>query len=392
MVEAEARRLVPRALSLDNETVRAVVLQVATAAAIVAALYLLGTNAAHNMARQGIVSGFGFLSQEAGYDVGESWIAHSARSTYARTLVVGLLNTLYVSAVAIVLATVLGVLVGIARVSPNWLLRKVSAGYVEIFRNTPLLLQIVFWYTVMRQLPPPRRALQPIEGVFLSNRGFTHPVPTWDPAHGWMLAAAAIGIGAAIAYRRAARRHHERTGRRWPVLWPTAALVVGLPALAWLAGGSPIGLDVPRMRAFNFQGGTTHSPELVALLIALVAYIGAFIGEIVRFGIQAVGSGQREAARALGLRDGHALRLVVLPQALRIIVPPLTSQYLNLVKDSSLAVWIGYPDFVSVTNTAINQTGQAVEGIFLMMLVYLSISLSISLFMNWYNRRIGYRR
>ena len=380
------------AVFLGNRTVRDVAYQIAAAAVITALLYLLVSNAAQNMARQGIVSGFGFLSHEAGYEVGESFIRHSARSTYARTFLVGLLNTLYVSAIGIVLATILGVLIGIARVSPNWLVARISAGYVEIFRNTPLLLQVVFWYAVMRQLPPPRRALQPIEGVFLSNRGLIHPVPLWDPVHEWMLWAFVAGVIGALAYRRWVRRRQERTGQRAPMVWPAFALVLGLPVLVWLAFGAPLALEVPRLRAFNFQGGTTHSPEFVALLIALVAYVGAFIGEIVRSGIQAVGSGQREAARSLGLREGTTLRLVVLPQALRIIIPPVTSQYLTLVKDSSLGVWIGYPDLVSVSNTALNQTGQAVEGIFLMMVVYLSISLSISVFMNWYNHRIGYRR
>ncbi len=380
------------ALLLGNSNVRGAAYQLATALLIAAVLYFLLSNAMQNMARQGIVSGFGFLSQEAGYEVGESFVEHSARSTYARTFYVGLLNTLYVSAVGIVLATILGVFIGVARVSSNWLLSKVSAAYVETFRNTPLLLQIVFWYAVIRQLPPPRQALRPMEGVFLSNRGLVHPVPAADPIHGWMLAALLVGIAGAFLYRRWVRRRQEATGRRPPLLLPMAGLVLGPPLLTWIAAGAPFVLDVPQMRTFNVQGGTTHSPEFVALLIGLVAYIGAFIGEIVRSGIQAVAGGQREAARALGLREGQVLGLVVLPQSLRVIIPPLTSQYLNLVKDSSLAVWIGYPDLVSVSNTALNQTGQAVEGIFLMMAVYLSISLSISLLMNWYNRRIGYRR
>ncbi|MGE0716498.1 MAG: amino acid ABC transporter permease [Alphaproteobacteria bacterium] len=377
---------------LGNRTARDVAWQLAAAAAIATVLYLLVTNAAQNMARQGIVSGFGYLGQEAGYEVGESFIRHSARASYARTLLVGLLNTLYVAALGIVLATILGVFVGIARVSPNWLLQRLSGIYVEVFRNTPLLLQIVFWYAVMRQLPPPRRAFQPVEGVFLSNRGLVHPVPSWDPVHQWMGVALVLGLLAALIWRMWARRRQDRTGIRPPVALPATALLLLPPLVVWAAAGAPLALDVPRLRAFNFQGGTTHSPELVALVTGLVAYAAAFIGEVVRSGIQAVGSGQREAARALGLRDGPTLRLVVLPQALRVIVPPLTSQYLNIVKDSSLAVWIGYPDFVAVSNTALNQTGQAVESIALMMAVYLTISLSISLFMNWYNRHVALRR
>ncbi|ROP80816.1 amino acid ABC transporter membrane protein 1 (PAAT family) [Stella humosa] len=379
-------------LSFSNARVRDAVYQLATAALIAGVLYLLVSNAMQNMARQGIVSGFAFLSHEAGYEVGESFIAHSARSTYARTFVVGILNTLYVSAVGIVLATILGIVIGIARVSPNWLVARVSAAYVELFRNTPLLLQIVFWYAVIRQLPPPRQAHNPIEGVFLSNRGLVHPVPAADPIHGWMLAALAIGIAGGLAWRGWARRRQERTGRRPPTVLPMLLLILGPPSALWLAAGAPFALDMPTLRAFNFRGGTTHSPEFVALLIGLVAYVGAFIGEIVRSGIQAVAAGQREAARALGLREGLVLGLVVLPQSLRVIIPPLTSQYLNLVKDSSLAVWIGYPDLVSVSNTALNQTGQAVEGILIMMAVYLTISLSISLLMNWYNSRVRFRR
>ncbi|MBI4184931.1 MAG: ABC transporter permease subunit [Proteobacteria bacterium] len=379
------------AAALGSLVVRSLAVQVATAVVVAALVYLLVSNAAENLVRQGIASGFGFLRHEAGYDVGETWIQHSARNTYAHTLFVGFLNTLYVSVLGIAFATLLGIVVGVARVSRNWLIARLSAVYVEVFRNTPLLLQIVFWYTVMRQLPPPRQALHPFEGVFLSNRGLVHAIPVWTPVHGWMLAALLVGVGASLALGYWSRRRREATGASTPVLWPSLALVLGLPVGAWLLGGAPSAVDLPALRGFNFRGGATHSPEFVALLTSLVAYISAFIGEIVRAGIQAVAIGQREAARSLGLREGLILRLIVIPQALRVIVPPLTSQYLNLVKDSSLAVWIGYPDLVSVANTAINQTGQAVEGIVIMMTVYLTISLSISLFMNWYNSRVALR-
>jgi general L-amino acid transport system permease protein len=376
---------------LRDEGVRDIAVQLFAAVAVAAALYFLITNTIDSLARLGIASGFKFLWSMAGYNVSESFIEQSARSTIGRIFLAGLINTLYVSAIGIVLATILGIVIGIARVSPNWIAARLSAAYIEIFRNTPMLLQIAFWYALVRSLPPPRQAFHPAPGLFISNRGLAHPVPELGAAHGWALGVLAAGIFAAVLYRRWAARRRRETGRRSPVLWLSVALIVLPTGLAWYLGGAPITWSMPSLRGFNFQGGTIHSPEFVALLTGLVTYIAAFIGEIVRAGIEAVGSGQREAARALGIREGHILRYVTLPQALRVIVPPLTSQYLNLVKDSSLAVWIGYPDLVSVTNTAINQVGQALECILIMMTVYLSISLSISAFMNWYNRRIALR-
>ncbi|MEX2643665.1 MAG: ABC transporter permease subunit [Acetobacterales bacterium] len=376
---------------LESQTFRAIVYQFFTAGTVAFLLWYVSTNAADNLVRQGIATGFSFLQQEAGYDVGEKWIEHSARDSYAQTILVGLLNTLYVSVLGVILATLLGTLLGIARVSRNWLSAKLSAAYVEVFRNTPLLLQIIFWYALLRQLPPPRQALDLLPGVFLTNRGLIHPTIVSDPIHLWILGGLILGVALSVLLVRRSRLRREKTGKALPVFWPSAATITGLPLLIWIAWGMPFTLDVPALRGFNFTGGTYQSPELVALVTGLVTYISAFIAEIVRSGIESVGHGQREAARSLGLREGHILRLVVLPQALRVIVPPLTGQYLNLVKDSSLAVYIGYPDLVSVSNTAVNQTGQAVEIIFLMMLVYLTISLSISLLMNWYNRAIALR-
>jgi general L-amino acid transport system permease protein len=370
---------------------RGVALQIAAAILIGGTLYYLAANTADSLRRLGIASGFGFLGSVAGYSVGESFIEHSARSTVGRIFLVGLLNTLYVSAVGIVLATVLGVLVGIARVSSNWLAARLSAIYIEVFRNTPLLLQIAFWYALVRSLPPPRQALHPVPGVFISNRGLVHPLPQLDFSHGGVLAVMAASAVLAFFYWRRAARRKRGLGGRPRIALPVAGILLLPASAAWLLSGAPIGWSVPALRGFNFVGGTTHTPEFVALLTGIVTYIAAFIGEIVRAGIQAVGTGQREAARSLGIREHHILRYVTLPQALRVMVPPLTSQYLNLVKDSSLAVWIGYPDLVNVTNTTINQSGQALECTVIMMAVYLSISLAISAFMNWYNRRVALR-
>ena len=374
---------------LRNLAFRRIAYQAVTALVVGLALYYLVSNTAANLVQQGIAYGFDFLVQEAGYDIAESFIAYDARSTYGRALAVGFPNTLYVSVIGIVLTTVLGTLLGIARVSSNWLLARASAVYVEAFRNTPLLLQIIFWMTVMRQLPHPREALNPVEGVYLTNRGILHPLPVAESTHLWMLCALVAGVVVVVFLYRWRRRRGERTGRAPAVFWPAVGVVIGLPLLAWLAGGAPTELEIPVLKGFNFRGGAAHSPEFVALLLGLVAYTSAFVAEIVRAGIESVGVGQREAARALGLDERQILTRIVLPQALRVIIPPLTSQHLNLMKDSSLAVAIGYPDLVNVGNTAINQTGQAVEMIFIMMAVYLTLSLVISAAMNAYNRMVA---
>lgn len=292
-------------------------------------------------------------------------------------------------ALGIVLATVLGVTVGIARLSSNWLIARLAGIYVDTFRNVPLLLQLFFWYAVLSGLPAARNALNPLPGVFLSNRGLKFPLFVWDAAHWWTLAALAAGLAAAWALGRWARRRRESTGRSFPTVWAGLGLIFGLPALVFLALGAPFQPDIPELRGFNFVGGYTLTPEFAALLVGLVVYTATFIAEIVRSGIQSVHYGQTEAALALGLRRGQVLRLVVLPQALRVVVPPLTSQYLNLTKNSSLAVAIGYTDLVSVANTAINQTGQAIEGVAIIMAAFLTISLAISAFMNWYNKKVA---
>ncbi len=373
-----------------DPAVRGIAFQILFVAAVIAVGAFLVHNTLDNLKRQNIATGFGFLGREAGFAIGESLIAYSPADSYARVFLVGLTNTLYVAALGIVLATILGTVVGLARLSSNWLIRKLAQIYVETFRNIPLALQLFFWWGLLRwTAPAPRQAWQPLAGVFVSNRGIVFPVPREDPAHSWMLGALVVAIAAAWAIARWAHSRQARTGRQFPSLWAGLGLISGLPLAVFLVAGAPHSLDVPELRGFNFTGGSAVSPELAALLIGLVIYTASFIAEIVRAGILAVSWGQSEAAMALGLNSFQRMRLIVLPQALRVIVPPMTSQYLNLTKNSSLAVIIGYPDLVSVANTTINQTGQAIEGIAMIMAVYLAISLVISLLMNLYNRAVA---
>jgi general L-amino acid transport system permease protein len=382
----------PRVAWWNDRRVRAVLYQVAVVAGVVLLGAYLISNTLTNLGNRDIATGFDFLGREAGFGISESPIAYSPADTYLHAIIVGLLNTLQISVIGIVLATIVGTIAGVARLSRNWLVARFATLYVEGLRNIPLLLQLFFWYSLVTEgLPSPRQAFNPVGGVFLSNRGVFFPVPVWEDAHALMAAALVLAAVATWLIGRFAKRRQERTGRMFPVFRAGLALVVGLPAVAYLAGGAPTGIDVPELRGFNFWGGGRLTPEFTALLVGLVAYTGAFIAEIVRGGILAVTHGQTEAGLALGLRRGQVLRLVVLPQALRVIIPPLTSQYLNLTKNSSLAVAIGYPDLVSTANTAINQTGQAVEGIAIIMAVYLTISLAISGFMNWYNQHIALR-
>ncbi len=370
---------------------RAAALQALLVAAVAFVVWLLASNTAHNLEARRIASGFGFLQREAGFEIGETpFLDYGAAHTYARAIVVGLINTFRVALIGIVIATALGTLVGLARLSRNWLVAKLAAGYVELLRNVPLLVQLFFLYAIITEnLPGPRTALNPLPGLFLSNRGFAFPVPEAHPVHGWMALALVAGAVLAVALARWARRRQARTGQPFPTVLAGAGLVLGLPLVVFLAAGAPHALAVPELRGFNFAGGGALTPEFAALLGGLSLYTAAFIAEIVRAGVLSVDRGQFEAAAALGLPRRRAMRLVILPQALRVIVPPLTSQYLNLTKNSSLAVAIGYPDLVSIVNTTMNQTGQAIEGIAIIMAVYLTISLSISALMNWYNKRIA---
>ena len=362
------------------------VLVVGIAVAIVAWLW---SNALHNLSVRRISTGFAFLGREAGMPIADTWIAYSPKDPYVRAFLVGIVNTLRVAVIGIVLATVLGTLIGIARLSSNWLLSRLAAVYVEVLRDIPLLLQLLFWYVLMQGLPAARNAWRPIEGVYLSNRGLILPSVPIAEANLLVIGAIVLGLTALYLLQRRLIAQQMADGRARHI-WPWAlVLVVGLPALlSWILGATWT-IAIPELRGFNFIGGLTLAPEYFALLIALVTYTSVFIAEIVRSGIQAVDKGQWDAAKALGLRRGFVLRHIVLPQALRVIIPPMTSQYLNLTKNSSLAVAVGYQDIVSIANTTLNQTGQAIEAIALIMLVFLTISLGISLFMNWYNARIA---
>jgi general L-amino acid transport system permease protein len=377
-------------LFYNNPKVRSAIWQLAMLAVLLWLGYEIALNAKTNLDAQRIASGLGFLGNTAGFGVNQSLIAYSETDSYGRVFLVGLLNTLLVAGIGIVLATILGFVVGIARLSPNWLVARLAGGYVELLRNLPLLFQILFWYlAVLGTLPGPRQSLSIFGAVYLNNRGVIVPEPVFGPGSGYVAAAFVLAVIASIALAWWARRRLEATGVQFPVLRTSAALIIGLPLLAFVAAGFPIGLEPPVLRGFNFVGGLRLIPEFVALLFALSTYTAAFIAEVVRGGILAVSRGQTEAALALGLRRGLVLRLVVVPQALRVIVPPLTNQYLNLTKNSSLAVAIGYPELVAVfAGTTLNQTGQAIEIIGITMAVYLSISLVTSLVMNLYNARI----
>lgn len=380
----------PFRLSLNDPTVRAVFFQVLVIGGVLALATFLVTNTLENLERRAIATGFHFLEREASFGIGESLIDYSPKDSYGTAFVVGVLNTLKVSLIGIAIATVIGTMVGVARLSTNWLLARLATGYVEVLRNIPPLLQLFVWYALFTEsMPPVRQAFNPLPGVFLSQRGITIPAPAANPVWTWVLVAILIGAVASVVLSRWAKARQAATGQPFPMLGATLGLVLGLPLLAFLAGGAPAALEVPTLQGFNFRGGLVLTPEFAAILFGLSIYTAAFIAEIVRGGILAVSHGQSEAAAALGLKRGLALRLVVLPQALRVIVPPTTSQFLNLTKNSSLALAIGYPDLVSILNTTINQTGQAVEGVAMIMGSYLAISLSISLFMNWYNKRIA---
>ncbi|SHJ25578.1 amino acid ABC transporter membrane protein 1, PAAT family [Bradyrhizobium lablabi] len=366
-------------------------LQILFVAALVWIGFEIVANARANLQAQRITSGFGFLNNTAGFDVSQSLIPYSGSDTYARVFLVGLLNTLLVSVIGIFFATVIGFLVALGRLSPNWLLSRISGGYVELIRNLPLLFQILFWYlAVLAALPDPRQSISLFGAFFLSNRGLVRPKPIGEPGFEPFVIALLIAIVAAIALWRYARWRLFQSGKVIKV-WPSAlGLVIGLPLVAALIFGAPVTFEVPVLKGFNFSGGSPVKPEFVALTLALSTYTAAFIAEIVRAGILSVHKGQMEAGSSLGLQRGSVLRLIVIPQAMRVILPPLTNQYLNLTKNSSLAVAIGYPDLVSVfAGTTLSQTGQAIEIIGITMGVYLLISLVTSAIMSFYGWRIG---
>ena len=378
----------------NDPKIRAIVFQALLVGAVVMFGLFLINNTLYNMEQRGISTGFSFLEKESGFGVTQSLIEYDETHSYGRTFFVGLLNTVMVSVLGIFFATILGFVMGVARLSPNWLLARIATAYIEIFRNIPLLLQIFFWYfAVGINFPRPRESYAAFgETVFLNNRGLFIPRPIAEDGFGLVIAALVVAIVAIFFIARWARKRQDATGQPFPVVWTSIGLVIGLPVLAFLAAGAPLVWETPELRGFNFQGGLTVLPELFALTLALTVYTGTFIAETVRAGIQSVSHGQTEAARALGLRETRMLQLIIIPQAMRVIIPPLTSQYLNLTKNSSLAAAIGYPDLVAVfAGTTLNQTGQAVEIIAMTMAVYLTLSLSISLFMNWYNAKMALR-
>ncbi|MEX2036687.1 MAG: amino acid ABC transporter permease [Xanthobacteraceae bacterium] len=381
----------PKAPLIYNAKVRGIAFQVLLCAAIAFLAWGAISNAVENLARANVASGFGFWDQTAGFDISQTLIDYATTSTYGRAFWVGLLNTLLVAGLGVVFATILGFVVGIARLSRNWLVARMAGFYVETIRNLPLLLQLLFWYNaVLKALPGVRESLAIPGGGFLNNRGLFLPKPELLPGAHWMQVALVCGIAGAIVFGVWARRRQDRTGERAPVLWVTLALVIALPLVVFALSGFPLQFQYPESGRFNIRGGVEVLPELMALLFGLVIYTAAFIAEVVRAGILSVPKGQTEAAYSLGLRPGPTLRLVVVPQAMRVIVPPLTSQYLNLTKNSSLAVAIGYPDLVQIfAGTVLNQTGQAVEVIVITMAVYLTISLVTSGLMNLYNRRVA---
>ncbi|MDT0177283.1 amino acid ABC transporter permease [Enterobacter sp. BRE11] len=385
------RPRVKRDISFGNPAVRAWLYQIFAIVAVVIVVGYLIHNTIINLASRGITSGFGFLERSAGFGIVQHLIDYTEGDTYARVFLVGLTNTLLVSALCIVFASLLGFFIGLARLSDNWLLRKLSTIYIETFRNIPPLLQIFFWYfAVLRNLPGPRQALSAFDLAFISNRGLYVPWPQYAPGSGPFIVALALAAAGSYALFRYHRKYQLKTGqlrRTWPA---ALAMFVLFPVVAHLGFGAATHWDVPTLRGFNFRGGFVMIPELAALTLALSVYTSSFIAEIIRAGIQSVPHGQHEAARSLGLPNPVTLRQVIIPQAMRVIIPPLTSQYLNIVKNSSLAAAIGYPDMVSLfAGTVLNQTGQAIETIAITMGVYLVISLVISLLMNIYNRKIA---
>ena len=373
--------------SWRSQAFRALVYQVLAVTVIALIVWFLAHNTATNMRQRGIQSGFGFLLGTAGFDIGESLYAFDSGESYLQAYLVGVTNTLRVAILGIVLTTLLGTLLGIGRFSRNALVRGLCRIYVELFRNIPLLLQLLMWYLFFTEVLPDATGAWTLGPLFLSKGGLNFPIPVWAGGHVWAAWGLLAGVCAGGLWRSRARRRFEETGQPHSMFWvPMIWIFLGLFA-GWLLGGAPTEINAPIKGEFAIENGGALTPEFLALLVGLTIYTAAFVAEVVRGGIQSVSLGQAEAASALGLSQGQSMRLVMLPQALRVIIPPMTNQYLNLTKNSSLAVAIGYPDVVSIANTAINQTGRAVECIALIMLVYLSTSLLTSLLMNWYNAR-----
>ncbi|MDB5522707.1 MAG: amino acid transporter permease [Rhizobium sp.] len=401
-VDAQGGQSRPAVSIFNNPQIRGYFYQAVTVLILAWLIYQAWTNAAENLARANMTAGFGFLNGRAGFDLGQSLISYSSDSSYLRALGVGFLNTLLVAFFGIITATIVGLLVGIGRLSNNWLIARLSTIYVEIFRNIPPLLVIFFWYKgvlavlpdfkLIRQAAEEARKADPTvtdPAFIISNRGINFPSPIFGENFGLVWIALLVGVVGSIAFALWARRKQMATGKQSPVLLTTLGLVILLPIVVFVLAGSPLTFDYPKLGRFNLSGGSLISPEFLSLYLALSLYTAAFIAEIVRAGIRGVSKGQSEAAQALGVRPSRATRLVILPQALRIIIPPLTSQYLNLTKNSSLAVAAGYADLVQVGNTILNQSGHSIEIIAIWMMVYVSISLVTSMFMNWFNAKMA---
>ena len=391
MASQEVLREEPsRGSFINDPKVRGIFFQAVVVILLVAGVWWIVHNVIENLQRLHIASGFSFLKNRAGFDIPVRPIAYTSDSTYGDAIIVGLINTLIVAGAGIITATIIGFVVGIGRLSRNWLIRKICTVYVEVFRNIPPLLVIFFWYSgVLAVLPAPRDSFNLPFGSFLNQRGFYFPRAIWGEGSWLIFVALLVGIAMAWFVARTARQRQMATGQQFPVLWTSLALIVGLPLLAYALSGFPLSFDFPKQSTFNLTGGFQIGPEFLSLYLALSFYTASFMAENVRAGLLGVSKGQTEAAGALGLRPGSILRLVVVPQAMRIVIPPLTSQYLNLTKNSSLAIAIGYPDLTAIAGTVLNQTGQAVEGVLIMMVVYLIISLVTSAVMNVVNARMA---
>jgi general L-amino acid transport system permease protein len=376
--------------AIYDPRIRGIFYQVLTILVLVGAIWWIVDNTIANLARSNTASGFAFLRGRAGFEIGQSLISYSSDSTYGRALVVGILNTLLVAVTGIITATIIGFIVGIGRLSRNWLIAKLCTVYVEVFRNIPPLLVIFFWYQgVLAVLPAVRESYHLPFNMFLNNRGLAFPKPIFEPGMWAVLIAFIVGVIASIATTRWAHKRQAATGQQFHTILASIALIVGLPFLVFLVTGLPISFDLPVAGKFNLTGGSVVGPEFMSLYLALSFYTAAFIAEIVRAGIRGVAKGQSEAASALGLHPSSITRLVIVPQAFRIIIPPLTSQYLNLTKNSSLAIAIGFADLVAVGGTTLNQTGQSIEIVLIWIVVYLTLSILTSLFMNWFNAKMA---
>jgi general L-amino acid transport system permease protein len=375
----------------SDKRYRAVVMQILVVAGVFAIVAYLATNAVQNLEALGKTFGFNFLWAPASYDINQSLIPYNSRDTHFRAGVVGLINTGLVAVAGCIFATILGFILGVLRLSSNWLISRIVYCYVEFTRNVPVLVQILLWHgVIVSTLPSPRDAISPMEGLYLSNRGVYAPAPVFESAFWLVVVAFFAAIAGVIVFKRWAKKHQEATGQIYPVFTIGTAAILGIPLIAYFVAGMPVTLDAPELRGFNYVGGMVLRPEFTALWFALSIYTAAFIAEIVRSGIESVSHGQTEAAFALGVKPTWTMRLIIIPQALRVIVPPLTSQYLNLTKNSSLAIAIGYMDIVATLGgITLNQTGKEMECMMLVLMIYLTISLVISAFMNWYNRRIA---